>query len=181
MGKWPTSSSPSIVKKSVDSIKRKPDIILRFCGRFFLLFAACTQCWFSSGFLNLVTRPFGGFAGDWIYKWLGTKGKKYWTLFCGLVMGATFLAGGLYLENNPTTSQREPLSIYSIIKIHPISTVSMMMGIFSVSAIFSEFGNGANFALVPHCNSYNNVRSDVRSSEIFILISPHDVRGLCRV
>jgi NNP family nitrate/nitrite transporter-like MFS transporter len=63
----------------------------------------------SSGFLNLVTRPFGGFAGDWIYKWFGTKGKKYWTLICGLVMGATFLAGGLYLENNQTNSQCEPL------------------------------------------------------------------------
>jgi NNP family nitrate/nitrite transporter-like MFS transporter len=56
-----------------------------------------------SGFLNLVTRPFGGFAGDWIYRWFGTKGKKYWTLFCGFVMGATFLAGGIYLENNPKT------------------------------------------------------------------------------
>jgi len=31
------------------------------------------------------------------------------------------------------------------------------MGVFSVAAIFSEFGNGANFALVPHCNAYNNV------------------------
>jgi len=91
------------------------------------------------GFLNLVTRPFGGFAGDWIYRWFGTKGKKYWTLFCGFVMGATFLAGGIYLENNPKTPH-----------------LPTLMGIFSVSAIFSEFGNGANFALVPHCNSYNN-------------------------
>jgi NNP family nitrate/nitrite transporter-like MFS transporter len=31
------------------------------------------------------------------------------------------------------------------------------MGVFAVAAIFSELGNGANFALVPHCNAYNNV------------------------
>ncbi|KAG6852834.1 hypothetical protein C0991_008707 [Blastosporella zonata] len=30
------------------------------------------------------------------------------------------------------------------------------MGVFSVAAMFSELANGANFALVPHCNSYNN-------------------------
>lgn len=30
------------------------------------------------------------------------------------------------------------------------------MGVFSFATIFSELGNGANFALVPHCNSYNN-------------------------
>jgi hypothetical protein len=39
--------------------------------------------------------------------WFGTKGKKYWTLFCGLAMGASFLAGGLYLENNRGASERE--------------------------------------------------------------------------
>ena len=38
-----------------------------------------------------------------------------------------------------------------------LTAVSILMGVFSVAAIFSEFGNGANFALVPHCNSYNNV------------------------
>lgn len=36
--------------------------------------------------------------------------------------------------------------------------VAVLMGVFSVAAIFSELGNGANFALVPHCNAYNNVR-----------------------
>ncbi|KAJ7215113.1 major facilitator superfamily domain-containing protein [Mycena haematopus] len=70
------------------------------------------------GFLNLVTRPFGGYLGDVVYRKYGTKGKKYLTLLCGLVMGVACLAG--------------------------------------VAAIFSEIGNGANFSLVPHCNSYNN-------------------------
>ncbi|KIM76890.1 hypothetical protein PILCRDRAFT_825891 [Piloderma croceum F 1598] len=91
------------------------------------------------GFLNLVTRPFGGYFGDVIYRKFGTKGKKYLTLLCGLVMGASFLAGGLYLQNN-----------------HAAPDLPTVMGVFAVSAIFSEVGNGANFSLVPHCNSYNN-------------------------
>jgi hypothetical protein len=35
--------------------------------------------------------------------------------------------------------------------------VPTVMGVFALAAIFSEMGNGANFSLVPHCNSYNNV------------------------
>ena len=53
-----------------------------------------------SGFLNLVTRPFGGLLGDLIYKRYGTTGKKYNMLLCGLFMGVGFFAGGLYLQNN---------------------------------------------------------------------------------
>jgi len=90
------------------------------------------------GLLNIFTRPFGGLVGDLIYKRLGTNGKKYWTLFCGIIMGVSFLAGGLYLHHN--LEPRFPT----------------VMGVFVLSAIFSEFGNGANFALVPHCNAYNN-------------------------
>lgn len=60
-----------------------------------------------SGLLNLVTRPFGGFACDLIYRQFGTKGKKYWTLACGIVMGITFLTGGLYLDNNLNTPHRQ--------------------------------------------------------------------------
>ncbi|TFK34311.1 nitrate transporter [Crucibulum laeve] len=93
------------------------------------------------GFLNFVTRPLGGYIGDVVYRLYGTKGKKYWTLLCGLVMGVCCLAGGFYLEGN--TSPKVP-------------HLATLMGIFSVAAIFSEFGNGANFALVPHCNAYNN-------------------------
>ncbi|KAF7367593.1 Nitrate/nitrite transporter [Mycena sanguinolenta] len=94
------------------------------------------------GFLNLVTRPFGGYLGDVVYKKHGTKGKKVLTLLCGLVMGVTFLAGGVYLQNNHTVP-------------HP-PALPVVMGIFAVAAIFSEIGNGANFGLVPHCNPYNN-------------------------
>ena len=53
-----------------------------------------------SGLLNIVTRPLGGYIGDVIYRFYGTKGKKAWIIFCGFVMGATILAGGLYLQNS---------------------------------------------------------------------------------
>jgi NNP family nitrate/nitrite transporter-like MFS transporter len=94
------------------------------------------------GFLNLVTRPFGGLLGDLIYKRYGTTGKKYNMLLCGLFMGVGFFAGGLYLQNNHAAPHKPSLPI--------------LMGVFSIAAIFSEIGNGANFALVPHCNPYNN-------------------------
>ncbi|KAK7036042.1 Nitrate/nitrite transporter [Favolaschia claudopus] len=94
------------------------------------------------GFLNLVTRPFGGYLGDAIYRKYGTKGKKFLTLFCGLIMGVGFLAGGLYLQNNHAAPH--------------LPSLATLMGVFSVATIFSEVGNGANFSLVPHCNSYNN-------------------------
>ncbi|KAJ7433452.1 nitrate/nitrite porter [Mycena galericulata] len=94
------------------------------------------------GFLNFVTRPLGGYLGDVLYRRYGTKGKKFLTLFCGLVMGAGFLAGGLYLQNNHAAPH--------------LPGLPTVMGVFAVAAIFSEIGNGANFSLVPHCNSFNN-------------------------
>ncbi|KAJ7216158.1 nitrate/nitrite porter [Mycena rebaudengoi] len=94
------------------------------------------------GFLNLITRPFGGYLGDIVYRKYGTKGKKLLTLFCGLVMGGSCLAGGLYLQSNHAAPH--------------LPALATLMGVFGVAAIFSEIGNGANFSLVPHCNSYNN-------------------------
>ena len=52
-----------------------------------------------SGLLNIVTRPLGGYLGDLIYRFYGTKGKKAWTIFCSLIMGVSFFAGGLYLQS----------------------------------------------------------------------------------
>uniref|UniRef100_A0A8H7XXD5 Nitrate/nitrite transporter n=1 Tax=Psilocybe cubensis TaxID=181762 RepID=A0A8H7XXD5_PSICU len=93
------------------------------------------------GLLNIVTRPLGGYLGDVIYRYYGTRGKKVWTVICGLIMGASLLAGGFYLQNHRTANDAQ---------------LSVLMGIFSVAAIFSEIGNGANFSLVPHCNPFNN-------------------------
>ena len=50
-----------------------------------------------SGLLNIVTWPLGGYIGDVIYRFYGTKGKKAWIIFCGFLMGAIILAGGLYI------------------------------------------------------------------------------------
>ncbi|KAJ7847087.1 nitrate/nitrite porter [Mycena olivaceomarginata] len=94
------------------------------------------------GFLNVVTRPMGGYLGDSIYRKYGTNGKKLLTLCCGLIMGVGFLAGGLYLQNNQAAPH--------------LPALPTVMGVFALAAIFSEIGNGANFSLVPHCNSYNN-------------------------
>ena len=58
-----------------------------------------------SGFLNIVTRPLGGYIGDVIYRFYGTRGKKAWIILCGLIMGATFLAGGLYLQRSGDASR----------------------------------------------------------------------------
>ncbi|KAF8805920.1 putative high affinity nitrate transporter protein 2 [Phlegmacium glaucopus] len=93
------------------------------------------------GFLNLFTRPFGGYLGDVIYRRWGTNGKKVLTLLCGLFMGASLIGGGFYLQNNRVSGDTQ---------------LPVLMGVFSVAAIFSEMGNGANFSLVPHCNPYNN-------------------------
>jgi len=93
------------------------------------------------GLLNLVTRPLGGYIGDVLYRYTGTVGKKYWTLFCGFTTGVGLLAGGFYLQEHRVAGDSE---------------LSVIMGVFSVVAIFSEFGCGATFALVPHCNPYNN-------------------------
>ena len=54
---------------------------------------------YDSGFLNIVTRPLGGYIGDMIYRLYGTKGKKAWIILCNLIMGASFLAAGLYLQS----------------------------------------------------------------------------------
>ncbi|CAA7263901.1 unnamed protein product [Cyclocybe aegerita] len=93
------------------------------------------------GFLNLVTRPLGGYLGDVVYRYYGTRGKKIWTLACGLIMGASMIGGGFYLQNT---------------RVNGDSELPTLMGVFGVAMIFSELGNGANFALVPHCNPYNN-------------------------
>jgi len=90
------------------------------------------------GFLNIVTRPLGGYIGDVIYRFYGTKGKKAWTIFCGFIMGTMFLAAGLYLGRSGDAS------------------LPILMGVFSLAAAFSEMGNGACFALVPHCSLPHN-------------------------
>ena len=71
------------------------------------------------GLLNLFTRPFGGYVGDVVYRRWGTKGKKYWMLLCGLIMGVACNMGGLYLADDrlPKVAERKltilPLASFS--------------------------------------------------------------------
>ncbi|KAJ7640551.1 nitrate/nitrite porter [Mycena rosella] len=85
------------------------------------------------GFLNLVTRPFGGYLGDAVYRKYGTKGKKFLTLFCGLIMGVGFLAGGLYLQNNHAAPH--------------LPDLATVIGVFAVAAIFSRSATVRTLAL----------------------------------
>ena len=85
------------------SLKRKLDTTRQYCKPAcypHLCMEPAYNIAFFSGLLNLVTRPLGGYIGDVIYRFYGTKGKKAWIIFCGFVMGATILAGGLYLQSS---------------------------------------------------------------------------------
>ncbi|KAK7449734.1 hypothetical protein VKT23_013209 [Stygiomarasmius scandens] len=90
------------------------------------------------GLLNIFTRAFGGWAGDKMYTWYGVSGKKYLTLLCGILQGAMSLAWGLYIDSTLDPS----LGVFILLMV--------------LCAIFCEAGNGANFALVPHCNPNSN-------------------------
>ena len=87
------------------------------------------------GLLNFVTRPLGGYLGDVLYRRFGVPGKKYLTLACGISQGAMGLALGLYID-----SRKRP-------------DLTTVIGVMVILALFNEMGNGANFALVPHCNA----------------------------
>ena len=121
-----------------------------------------------SGLLNIVIRPLGGYIGDVIYRFYGNKGKKAWIIFCVFVMGATILAGGLYLQSGTIWRCEPYVQFLSLLK----STIKILiffrspMGVFSLTLIFSELGNGACFALVPHlphnvrCSLYLSIGLD---------------------
>jgi len=104
------------------------------------------------GFLNIVTRPAGGILGDQIYKRFGVPGKKYLTLFCGLAQGLLSIGIGFYIINNTTGTYGATLAQDTGSR----PDLATLMALVSLMAIFNEAGNGANFALVPHCNPYSN-------------------------
>ncbi|GAA5874369.1 hypothetical protein JCM16303_005829 [Sporobolomyces ruberrimus] len=97
------------------------------------------------GFLNVFTRPFGGWLGDKVYtskRFGGVRAKKYLTIVLGFLQGAMSLAYGLYVRHCYSTGTRPDLIT--------------QMGLIALMAIFCEVANGANFALVPHCNVNSN-------------------------
>ncbi|GAA5913646.1 uncharacterized protein JCM6883_004037 [Sporobolomyces salmoneus] len=97
------------------------------------------------GFLNIVTRPFGGYLGDKVYtmkRFGGVRAKKYLTIVLGFLQGVMTLAYGLYVRQCYLDGSRPDLNT--------------QMGLVVLMAVFCEVGNGANFALVPHCNVNSN-------------------------
>lgn len=93
------------------------------------------------GFLNFVTRPLGGAIADVLYVRSGRNlwMKKGWITICGILSGVLLLVVGLI---NPSEADGR--------------TISTMVGLVSLAAIFIEAGNGANFALVPHVHPSAN-------------------------
>ncbi|GHJ84651.1 hypothetical protein NliqN6_1053 [Naganishia liquefaciens] len=90
------------------------------------------------GLLNIVTRPLGGILADMLYRKFGVGIKKYWMLGLGIGQGVLTIGFGMLLKNEVKPS------------------IGAMMGIIVCLAFFNEMANGANFAIVPHCNSFNN-------------------------
>ncbi|GAA5966679.1 hypothetical protein JCM21900_005651 [Sporobolomyces salmonicolor] len=94
------------------------------------------------GFLNVITRPLGGYVGDKLYPRFGVTGKKYLTITLGFLQGMMAIAYGLYVRHH-----------YSIGSKPDLNT---QMGLIALMAIFCETANGACFSLVPHCNPFSN-------------------------
>ncbi|KAG1736105.1 major facilitator superfamily domain-containing protein [Suillus paluster] len=90
------------------------------------------------GLLNVFSRPLGGYFGDLIYIRFGVPGKKYLTIACGVAQGLLSLGLGLYIDN------------------HSDPSLTVIIVIFVIVAIFNEVANGVNFSLVPHCNPNSN-------------------------
>ncbi|GAA6042048.1 hypothetical protein JCM8097_004079 [Rhodosporidiobolus ruineniae] len=88
------------------------------------------------GFLNLVTRPFGGFLADRLYRRFGLAGKKYSTVVLGFLQGMMSLALGLYSLTKHNAGLKPDLNV--------------TMGLVALMAIFCEVANGTNFSLTPH-------------------------------
>ncbi|KAI6148502.1 major facilitator superfamily domain-containing protein [Pisolithus tinctorius] len=90
------------------------------------------------GFLNVLTRPLGGYFGDLIYERFGVPGKKYLLIILGVTQGLLSIGLGLYIDNNQ----------------HPSLTILIVFLI--LAAFVCEAANGVNFSLVPHCNPCSN-------------------------
>ncbi|KAH7929502.1 nitrate transporter [Leucogyrophana mollusca] len=90
------------------------------------------------GFLNIITRPLGGYFGDRIYSKYGVPGKKYLMIACGIMQGILSIGLGFYIN-----SRSDP-------------SLTIIIVLFVIVAVFNEAANGVNFSLVPHCNPNSN-------------------------
>ncbi|KIK92499.1 hypothetical protein PAXRUDRAFT_829898 [Paxillus rubicundulus Ve08.2h10] len=90
------------------------------------------------GFLNIFTRPLGGYWGDLIYRRFGVPGKKYLLIAFGVAQGILSLGLGVYIDK------------------HDEPSLTIIIVLFVILAVANEAANGINFSLVPHCNPCSN-------------------------
>ncbi|KAL4078756.1 major facilitator superfamily domain-containing protein [Scleroderma yunnanense] len=90
------------------------------------------------GFLNVFTRPLGGYCGDLAYRRWGVPGKKYLMISLGIAQGLLSLGLGMYIDSHH----------------HP--SLAAIIGMIVILAMANEAANGVNFSLVPHCNPRSN-------------------------
>jgi NNP family nitrate/nitrite transporter-like MFS transporter len=87
------------------------------------------------GLLNVVFRPLGGIASDFLYRRTKTVWSKKILLHALLIMTGVFQI---------------------IIGVTNSKNQSTMFGLIAGMAFFLEAGNGANFSLVPHIHPFAN-------------------------
>jgi len=90
------------------------------------------------GFLNVFTRPLGGYFGDLAYRRWGVPGKKYLMISLGVAQGLVSVGLGVYIDSRD----------------HP--SLAAIIGLIVILAMANEAANGVNFSLVPHCNPCSN-------------------------
>ncbi|CAJ2501122.1 Uu.00g039750.m01.CDS01 [Anthostomella pinea] len=88
------------------------------------------------GFLNVITRPAGGFLSDTLYKSTNHNlwSKKILVVTLGCLTGMMLIIIGTVDPKDLPT----------------------MIGLIALMAVFLEAGNGANFSLIPHVHPYAN-------------------------
>jgi len=107
------------------------------------------------GFLNIVTRPTGGFLADFLYKRFGVPGKKYLTLGLGFGQGLVAIGLGVYILHH-TTGAFSATVATAAANHGERPDLAVIMGLVTIMAVLNEMANGSNFSLVPHCNPYSN-------------------------
>ncbi|KAI0804812.1 major facilitator superfamily domain-containing protein [Irpex lacteus] len=95
------------------------------------------------GLLNLFSRPLGGYLGDLIYRKYGVRGKKYLVLLTGVIQGLFSIGLGVYIDHHHDSASNTP-------------SLAVVITLMTLLALVNEIVNGANFSLVPHCNSRSN-------------------------
>ncbi|CEQ42497.1 SPOSA6832_04310, partial [Sporobolomyces salmonicolor] len=116
------------------------------------------------GFLNVITRPLGGYVGDKLYPRFGVTGKKYLTITLGFLQGMMAIAYGLVSPYHGVKGQdgwlkrvaaREtdlPFRLSQYVRHHySVGTkpdLNTQMGLIALMAIFCETGQSQPLCVI---------------------------------